>query len=279
MADAVAGGAAARAHSATLVVVGPADRLGEAAATIASLDGGGSLQGVLISTEPIERPAAANIAVAQVRAEHLNNAIAASRLSSLPTVIWWRGGPASQLDAVAPLADRVILDTEDPSALWTRARALVDRAAITDIRWAMLTRWRAEMAHFFDLPDVQAAAPTFSRLVVTGTDHALCTLFGGWLDASLGWEGRVAIAITHAAAAARISSVTLAGAGAELSMRLLPNGTCLATGVSIEGRRLASHVVSVGDESLAALLRQELRVRSRDIAFERALAAAAFLGV
>ena len=282
MANVVTTSSSARAHTATLVVVGPSARLDEAAATLALLDEAGSLRSVLIWTDASAAPAREGpeyASIAGIKSEHLNNAIAALRLSSLPTVIWWRGGPANRLDGAAPLADRVILDVDDPASLWRRAPALFERTAITDIRWARLTRWRSAMAHFFDLPQVRDASGTFSRLSVSGADRMACTLFAGWLDAALRWEGRVAVELIESDAGARISSVTLSGSGADLSVRLLSNSTCLETQATVADHVIASRVLSLGDEQLPALLSQELRVRSRDRAFERALTATARIGM
>jgi len=260
----------------TLVIVGPADRLGEAAASLAAIQEAGSVRAVMISTSP---PGSAPletrddiIAIEGLRLGYLNNAVAALRLSSLPSVVWWRGGPPEALDGVAALADRLVLDAEDALPLWERAPALFDRTALTDVRWARLTRWRAAMAHFFDLPQVREVSAAFARLSVTGSDRPLCALFAGWLDTSLGWNGRVAITLGDGATP--IASATLEGEGARLDLRRLANATCVCAEARLADQVLASRVISLGNQDLAALLSQELRVRSRDLAFERALARA-----
>jgi glucose-6-phosphate dehydrogenase assembly protein OpcA len=276
-------GTPVRTHAATLVVVGPTSRLSEAVATLGAIDLAGGFRGVLIPTDSSEPPSVGDlddvIAIPGLKPDFLNNAIAALRLSSLPTIVWWRGGNPDRLDGVAALADRVVLDADDAAPLWRRATELFERAAITDVRWARLTRWRAVLAHFFDLEQVRDASATFTRVAITGSDRALCTLYGGWLDASLGWRGRVAASIIDAGDQRPLSSVQLEGPAAELSLRLLPNGTCLDTSARIEDRVVTSRVASLGDQGLAALLSQELRVRSRDVAFERAVASAQFLGI
>jgi glucose-6-phosphate dehydrogenase assembly protein OpcA len=272
--------APARAHTATIVVVGPQGRLHDAAGTLREIDQAGCVQPVLISTTtdapPVKQEAAV---ISGLKPEYLDNAIAALRLSSLPTVVWWRGGQPALLDGVAALADRVILDAGDAPPLWSRAARLFDRAAITDVRWARLTRWRAAMAHFFDLPAVRDHAVRFTRLRVAGADRAQCTLFAGWLDSSLGWQGRVAVEMRDEGSPAPMTAVQLTDATSELALTRLPNATCLETSARIDGHLLASRVVSLGDQRLAAVLSQELRVRSRDIAFERALAATSVLGL
>jgi glucose-6-phosphate dehydrogenase assembly protein OpcA len=270
-----------RALTATLVVVGSADRLAEVVRVLGTIDRAGGVRSVLIYTDRVPEGEAGQqedvVAMSGIKPEHVNNAIAAVRLSSLPTVVWWRGGEPSRLEGVASLADRVILDDEAPLPLWTRAPALFERTAITDLRWARLTRWRAVMAHFFDMPQIREASADFTNLRIVGRDRAECTLFAGWLDASLGWEGRVAVELVDDGEGT-MSSVGLTGTSGAIRLERLANGSCLKT----ESRRdhhVASRVVSLGDQRLPTLIAEELRVRSRDLAFERALAATAFLGL
>lgn len=264
-----------RARTATLVIAGPSERLSEPLDILgANEEDAGSLHIVRISTGGDAgvidgRPDI--VTIEGLRPEYINNAIAAVRLSSLPTVVWWRGGPPEGVDGVARLADRVVIDVEDPWPVWQRTPPLFEQASLTDIRWARLTRWRAAMAHFFDLPQVRDAAPSFVRLSVTGHDRAQCALFAGWLDASLDWKGRVAPACEPGESSMPMESVTLAGDAGELRLQLLPNGSCVHTQASLARDILASRVVSLGDQSLRGLLAEELRVRSRDLAFERAL--------
>ena len=264
----------ARARTATLVTVGPPARLAEAAEVLSAVDQAGSLRHVLLSTAGSvpAAPALQDVTtVADLRPEFLDNALAALRLSSLPTVIWWRGGPPGTLQGVAALADRVILDVEDPLPLWPAVRALAGRTAVTDIRWARLTRWRAVMALMFDVPEVREASDGFDRLALSGTDAAQCRLFAGWLDASLGWKGRVAVSIEDDGGAAPLARVRLGGGEVEVRLELLENRVCLATEARRGSRTLAARVVSLGDPALPAVLSEELRIRSRDAAFERAL--------
>ena len=65
-------------------------------------------------------------------------------------------------------------------------------------------------------------------------------------------------------------SVTLRGNTCELVLHLLDN-ECLSAEGRIGGELMASRVLSLGSQTLGALMAEELRVRSRDIAFERAL--------
>ena len=272
MEDVVTVSSPARAKSATVVVVGSSARLIEAAGALSGEGDSGAVMVVLIATESQPAPAVESqpdvISIGGLRPEYVNNAIAGVRLSSLPTVVWWRGGRPEALDGVGTLADRVVLDAEEPGLLWTRLSSLFEQTAFTDLRWTRLTRWRAAMAHFFDLPQVRQAASAFEHLTIGGSDHYQCGLFAGWLDSSLGWKRRIVPRVQSGDAP--LESVSLGGGGAELELKLLP-GDCLDAQVRLAAHTLASRVVSLGDQSLHTLMSEELRVRSRDLAFERAV--------
>ena len=263
-----------RARTATLVIVGPPDRLAATTQWI-EREHAGALHIVQIPTgdQPGHQPDADVVWIPGLRPEYVDNAIAAVRLSSLPTAVWWRGGPPEGLDGVARLADRVILDVDDPSAVWPRTPPLFERTSLTDVRWARLTRWRAAMAHFFDMPQVQAATGSFRTLRVAGSDRYQCALFAGWLDSSLAWNGRVSLQCTPSSSFP-MTSVTLEGDAGSLRLHLTSNSSCLETEARMEGQVLAARVVSLGNQNLDALLAEELRVRSRDLAFEAALQSA-----
>jgi glucose-6-phosphate dehydrogenase assembly protein OpcA len=186
MEDAVTVSSPARAKSATVVVVGSSARLIEAAGVLSGEGDSGAVMVVLIATESQPAPAVESqpdvISIGGLRPEYVNNAIAGVRLSSLPTLVWWRGGRPEALDGVGTLADRVVLDAEEPELLWRRLPSLFEQTAFTDLRWTRLTRWRSAMAHFFDLPQVRQAASAFEHLTIGGSDRYQCGLFAGWLD-------------------------------------------------------------------------------------------------
>ena len=268
------GNGPARAQTATVVVIGPPTRLTAAATALAALPAG--LRTILIAPgdrpSPVASIAGDVVAIEGLRVEYLDNALASLRLSSLPTLVWWRDVDSERLAGVAALADRLVLDAEDPGEVWTRAPSLVPETAVSDLRWTRLTRWRALMANFFDLPHVQAGAGEFEQLRVEGADPHASRLFAAWLSSELRWTGRVRIEIAPAEGGVPLEGVTLGGPRHVLDLRLVPGRTCVRTAVSVDGEE-SVRVVSIGDQRLPALIGEELRVRSRDLAFERALAA------
>jgi glucose-6-phosphate dehydrogenase assembly protein OpcA len=261
--------------TATVVAVGPRTRLVEAAGALKAHAQSGGIRAILIACgeqcTPQVRVTSSEIALEGLRTEYIDNAVAALRLPSLPALLWWRGGEPAQTDEVAKLADRLVLDDENPAPLWARVEALTREAPVSDLRWAALTRWRALMAHFFDLPGVPEAAGRFTRLHVAGSDGATARLFAGWVQASLKWRrGEIQIESTQGPP---IEAVTFGSGSEELSLRRLPGSRCVECHARVGGRDV-SRTTSIGDQSLTALIAEELRVRSRDLAFESAVRAA-----
>ena len=265
-----------RAGMGTLVLAGSAERLVEAAAAVVELKDIG-VRTVLISygdnPEPTVRVSHHAIALEGLRPEYLNNAVAALRLSSLPTLVWWRGGTTSTLEGLAALADRLVLDAPDPTDAWAHVAALADKTAVSDLRWARLTRWRALMAHFFDLPDVLAAASRLRSLHVEGSDRYTAKLFAGWIASALRWPRGQSYDFREKPGGAPIEAVALGDGSQELTLRLASARGCVETAARVSGADMASRTVSIGDQGLAALIGEELRIRARDLAFERAVAA------
>ena len=268
--------ATAEATIATVVIVAPRDRMREAADALAQASDSGGVRAILIVADTDAAAASVRVApegilIEGLKPEHFDNAVAALRLSSLPTLVWWRGGSADVLRGLAALADRIVLDAPDPTAVWPLVARLAERTAVTDVRWARLTRWRTLMAHFFDIPDVRDAAGSFHSLEIHGGDPHAARLFAGWLTSSLQPDERISVTLTEHAGAPPIEYVQLANGRHRLTLRLAESRTCVVT--SVDGGSGASRIVSLGDQSLAAVIAEELRVRSHDPSFERSILA------
>ena len=70
---------------------------------------------------------------------------------------------------------------------------------------------------------------------------------------------------------APIHSVRLKGGGRELGLNLAASGTCVEAAARLGDRADAARTVMLGDQRLATAIGEEIRVRARDFAFERAL--------
>jgi len=268
---------------ATVIVIGRRERVDEAADALDRLRERGSVRRVLISegTEITASPDEhdSTIRIDNLSPKYVDNAVAWLRLSSLPAVVWWRGGVPHALEGLAPLADRIVLDTDPADELWSLAPSLFASTALTDLRWSALTRWRAALAQLFDLPQVRQGLAPPRRLEIEASDRASARLFAGWLRSSLPGGNGMTIAIDDVPSPVPLlrvplSQVRLSGDGIGVTLRVLGDGTCLEALVDGDGGR----TVPLGDGSLAARFVEEIGVRSRDAAFERALPAALEIG-
>lgn len=273
---------AARAEASTLVVVASGAALDEVHAVLDALVLTAALRPIVITlgdqAAPQRSERNGTTVIERLVPRYLNNAVASLRLSSLPAIAWWREPSTRGLIELADLVDRLILDVEDPAGLWALVPALSERTAVTDLRWGGLTRWRDLFAQFFDLSDVRAAAESLTRLEIAGSDPSSARLLAGWIRSRLPGGSRLDVSITIEHGPAPIRSLRLAGASAALSLRLLPNDICIETVATLGATSPCSRVVAAGDQRIPALMGQELRVRSRDIAFEDAVAAAGGIG-
>jgi Glucose-6-phosphate dehydrogenase subunit len=260
--------------TATVVAVGPRERLVDAATALRPHAQTGAIRAILIAvgarSTPEVRVTASEILLDGLRTDYVNNAVAALRLPSLPALLWWRGGDPDRAVSLARLADRLVLDADDPAPLWARLDALAREAPVSDLRWTALTRWRSLMAHFFDLPGVPEAAASFDRLHVSGSDAHSARLFAGWLAASLKRTPADTRFVTGAQGP--IAAASFGGGSDEL--RLARRGASCVEGHARIGGRETSRIASLGDQALSALIAEELRVRPRDLAFESAVRAA-----
>lgn len=268
----------ARALTGTVIVVGTAERLQPAADALAKVGESIGLRSILISegehAAPPARVDGNTTFIAGLSPRFLNNAVAALRLSSLPALVWWRGGSVEALDDLADLADRLVLDVEAPEEVWPQAQALFARTALTDIRWTRLTRWRSALAHIFDLPQVHEAANAFQQVSIEAADVDAARLFAGWLRSRLHWTASTSISITRASRSSGpspLSKVALEGPNVWIAMEVNAESRCLAA--RVDGVDGSARIVPLSDGSLATLIAEELGVRTRDWAFEEALVA------
>ena len=271
-------GHASPALIATVVAVTAQDRAEEAADALAELAADAAVRTILIvegdEGAPRVRVGREAVVIDRLRARYLNNAVAALRISSLPSVVWWRGSSPDVLPRLARLADRLVLDAREPDLVWRFVPALAEEAAVTDIRWSQLTRWRGILAQFFDMEGVRDAESHLRDVEITAGDVPSAHLFAGWLTTSLPHGRDLRTRVTPLPGGAPIESVRLSGDGAKLTLHLAPSRACVESGVEVdESARMQCRLVSLGPQRLSALLADELRIRSRDVAFERAVAA------
>jgi glucose-6-phosphate dehydrogenase assembly protein OpcA len=114
-------------------------------------------------------------------------------VSELPTVLWSPHGHPEAVDAVCPLVDVMLLDSDDvddPVEAFARAERLRKHAYIVDLAWLRTTPWRERLAATFDLPERLQALRDIEELEIRHreTSMASALLLAGWLSSRLQWE-------------------------------------------------------------------------------------------
>ena len=112
--------------------------------------------------------------------------------SELPTMLWSPHGFREAVQALMPMSDVVLLDSDDQeqhdSGL-SRAAELLEQAYVVDLAWLRTTPWRERLAACFDPPDRRPALACLEKVAVRHHPSSApsAELLAGWLASRLGW--------------------------------------------------------------------------------------------
>jgi glucose-6-phosphate dehydrogenase assembly protein OpcA len=114
-------------------------------------------------------------------------------VSELPTVLWSPHGHREAVDAVLPLVDVMLLDSDDaddPVEGFARAERLRKHTYIVDLAWLRTTPWRERLAATFDLPERLEALREIEELEIRHREASVASalLLAGWLSSRLQWD-------------------------------------------------------------------------------------------
>jgi glucose-6-phosphate dehydrogenase assembly protein OpcA len=114
-------------------------------------------------------------------------------VGELPTVLWSPHGHPEAVDAVCPLVDVMLLDSDDvddPVDAFARAERLRKYAYIVDLAWLRTTPWRERLAATFDLPERLEALRAIEELEIRHRESSMASalLLAGWLSSRLRWQ-------------------------------------------------------------------------------------------
>jgi glucose-6-phosphate dehydrogenase assembly protein OpcA len=194
------------------------------------------------------------------------------RVPDLPVVLWCRGALdrtymyRKRYDPLYDLANKIVFDSRtviDAEAAIEFLRGLRARGRrVADLHWARLTGWRELLAHLFDDRVMRPEEVQSARVRYGGGSATTCALyFAGWIRSAL---PTAKVAVQAEDAEPGISSLTLAGGGDSLSIRLADS--CLE--VEGAGRSYRAPLPPVEEE---ALMGAELRILGADPVWERVL--------
>ncbi len=124
---------------------------------------------------------------------HLDSIIDPVVASELPTMLWSPHGHEEAVDAVLPLVDVILYDSddaEDPPDAFARVAELRRSAYIVDLAWLRTTPWRERLAASFDFADRREALTAISGIAVRHHQSSLASamLLVGWLGSRLRWN-------------------------------------------------------------------------------------------
>ena len=113
-------------------------------------------------------------------------------VSELPTMLWSPDGHDEAVDALLPLTDVILVDSDEHPTQHGLARAaeLRESAYVVDLAWLRTTPWRERLASSFDLPERRNALAELTELWIRHRRDSLAsaTLLAGWMAARLEWE-------------------------------------------------------------------------------------------
>jgi glucose-6-phosphate dehydrogenase assembly protein OpcA len=113
-------------------------------------------------------------------------------VSELPTMLWAPHGHDDAVQALLPLTDVMLLDSDlqetDSCLSW--AADLRQAVYLVDLAWLRTTPWRERLASTFDLPKRSEALRELTGVCVRHHPGSLASaaLLAGWLASRLGWE-------------------------------------------------------------------------------------------
>jgi glucose-6-phosphate dehydrogenase assembly protein OpcA len=123
-------------------------------------------------------------------AERVASVVSALTISDVPVIVEVAPGAANVLgDALAPVCDRLVLDSSEMSIARVAEIGRRTKAPLADRAFVRTFSWRELTARFFD--DIPEACRAIRRVEITrsaGTKPDPAALFLGWMGSRLGWR-------------------------------------------------------------------------------------------
>ena len=234
-------------------------------------------------------------------AEHLESFAGPLLVPDIPVFLWYPGAFSStspEFTGVAPLADRIILDSaasEDPDTALRDLAGMLDKPempAIGDIQWVALSPWRALVAEMFSAEERARELDKISKVEILhtpdGESRALLLL--GWISSALGWElessnttdsgrevefsgpsGDITVELSDDSPDARLRRIRLHGEELSFQVSRHQDQNDASATVMRDEEIIGERTVKLGGFDLGVLLGEELQYRGHDAAYEAAL--------
>jgi glucose-6-phosphate dehydrogenase assembly protein OpcA len=113
-------------------------------------------------------------------------------VDGLPNMVWSPHGHDDAIQALLPMTDVILLDSDEEQICGglKRVAQLRDWAYVVDLAWLRTTPWRERLAASFDPPRRRPALTRLTDICVRHrpSSRASALLLAGWLAARLQWE-------------------------------------------------------------------------------------------
>ncbi len=183
------------------------------------------------------------IALGAVHTGRIDTIIDPILISELPTVVWSPHNRDEAVEALLPLADVILIDTDDPvffdgpgAALARAADLLESNVDIVDLAWLRTIAWRERLAGSFSDPARAGLLDGLRRIYVRHHHGSIVSalLLTGWLASRLGW---LPTALEPAAGGVRRATAARAGGGASIGIEFHPVAQAIRglAGVTVSG--------------------------------------------
>jgi glucose-6-phosphate dehydrogenase assembly protein OpcA len=164
-------------------------------------------------------------------------------ISELPTVLWSPHSQDVAVQALLPIVDVILIDTDDPvyfdgpGAALTRAAELLDsNVDVVDLAWLRTIAWRERLAGSFSDPAREGLLDGLRRIYVRHHHGSIVSalLLTGWLSSRLGW---IPSELVPAAGGARQAAAVRSSGGPSVSIEFDPVDQAIRglAGVTVTG--------------------------------------------
>ncbi len=113
-------------------------------------------------------------------------------VAELPTMLWSPHGHDEAVQALLPLTDVILIDSDDEDVCGglTYPARLRDAVYVVDLAWLRTTPWRERLAASFDPPHRRSGLEQLTDVCVRHRRSSLASaaLLAGWLAARLHWQ-------------------------------------------------------------------------------------------
>jgi glucose-6-phosphate dehydrogenase assembly protein OpcA len=183
------------------------------------------------------------IALGAVHTGRMDTIIDPILIPELPTVIWSPHCRDDAVETLLPLADVILIDTDDPvyfdgpGAALSRAAELLDsHVDVVDLAWLRTIAWRERLAGSFSDPARAGLLDGLRRIYVRHHPGSIVSalLLTGWLASRLGWS---ASALEPSAGGARSAVAVRTGGGPSVAIEFSPVKQAIRglAGVTVSG--------------------------------------------